>query len=224
MVDTARPEAAARRPGAARARARPRRGAGPRADGTPLTAGAGAARVTRGAQWRAFLLVAPLLAFVLVTFVVPIGQMLHRSVEPRLLRQHAEPRRLVRGEPARHPARRGRLRRAGRRPAARQRGGTIGTVGTRINYEISGTRSLFTSAGGAPTTSSRPSRGAADLDETGATSSSGRRCAAPRGPHDELLRRGRRPQARPRRRHRARRRRTRASTCRCSGAPCCSRR
>ena len=57
--------------------------------------------------------------FVLVTFVaadradaLPLGR------QPRLLREHAEPRRLVRGQSAGHRARRGRLRRAGRRPAA----------------------------------------------------------------------------------------------------------
>ena len=47
-------------------------------DGTPLKAALG--RATRAARMRAFLLVAPLLLFVLVTFAVPIAQMLHRSV------------------------------------------------------------------------------------------------------------------------------------------------
>ena len=38
------------------------------------------AEAEKQAKWRAFFLVAPLLAFVLLTFVVPIGQMLVRSV------------------------------------------------------------------------------------------------------------------------------------------------
>jgi putative spermidine/putrescine transport system permease protein len=48
------------------------------ADGRPLRAALAAAQAR--ARRRAFLLVAPLLLFVIVSFVVPIGQMLHRSV------------------------------------------------------------------------------------------------------------------------------------------------
>ena len=44
------------------------------ADGKPLKAAL--ARAQSNARRRAFLLVLPLLAFVLITFVVPIGQML----------------------------------------------------------------------------------------------------------------------------------------------------
>ena len=47
-------------------------------DGRPLKAAL--IRAQSRARRRAFLLVAPLLAFILLTFVVPIGQMLHRSV------------------------------------------------------------------------------------------------------------------------------------------------
>lgn len=46
-------------------------------DGTPLKAAL--ARAQSRSKRRAFLLVAPLLAFILITFVVPIGQMLFRS-------------------------------------------------------------------------------------------------------------------------------------------------
>ena len=48
------------------------------ADGQPLKKAL--IRASRRARWRAFLLVAPLLAFILITFVTPIGQMLFRSV------------------------------------------------------------------------------------------------------------------------------------------------
>lgn len=48
------------------------------ADGRPLKAALAAAQAR--AKRRAFLLVLPLLLFVLLTFVIPIGQMLHRSV------------------------------------------------------------------------------------------------------------------------------------------------
>jgi putative spermidine/putrescine transport system permease protein len=47
-------------------------------DGRPLKAALATAQ--QRARRRAFLLVAPLLLFIIVTFIVPIGQMLHRSV------------------------------------------------------------------------------------------------------------------------------------------------
>ena len=43
------------------------------------------ARAERRRKWQAFGLVAPLLAFLLVTFLVPIAGMLWRSVEDREL-------------------------------------------------------------------------------------------------------------------------------------------
>ena len=49
------------------------------ADGTPLKRSL--ARSLRLQKTRALLLIAPLLAFVLISFVMPIGQMLYRSVE-----------------------------------------------------------------------------------------------------------------------------------------------
>ncbi|HEX9857324.1 MAG TPA: ABC transporter permease, partial [Paracoccaceae bacterium] len=48
------------------------------ADGRPLKSALAAAQGR--ARRRAFLLVLPLLAFVLMTFILPIGQMLKRSV------------------------------------------------------------------------------------------------------------------------------------------------
>ena len=53
-------------------------------DGKPLKASLAAANAHR--RRRAFLLVLPLLLFVLVTFIVPIGQLLLRSVsDPRFI-------------------------------------------------------------------------------------------------------------------------------------------
>jgi putative spermidine/putrescine transport system permease protein len=112
------------------------------ADGRPLKASL--ARAEARSRRRAFLLVLPLLA-----------------LRPRDLRradradalalgpqrpsaQHAEPHRLVRGDGPRHRTRRGgfaalaadlKLARAAR---------TAGEVATRVNYEIPGSRSLFT--------------------------------------------------------------------------------
>ncbi len=100
----------------------------------------------RRSKQRAFLLVAPLLLFIVISFVIPIGQMLYRSVYnpgfadhmPRLtawFEQNA-------GAPteAAYEALVLDLQDAA---AAR----TVGIVGTRINYDMSGTRSLFTGTG-----------------------------------------------------------------------------
>ncbi|MGY8958676.1 MAG: ABC transporter permease, partial [Alphaproteobacteria bacterium] len=48
------------------------------ADGEPLQKAL--ARATRHARFRAFFLVVPLLLFVIVTFAVPIAQMLYLSI------------------------------------------------------------------------------------------------------------------------------------------------
>jgi putative spermidine/putrescine transport system permease protein len=53
------------------------------ADGTPLRASL--ARSLRRQKWRAFLLIAPLLAFILVFFALPIADMLLRSVDNRIV-------------------------------------------------------------------------------------------------------------------------------------------
>ncbi|MFN4159683.1 MAG: ABC transporter permease [Gemmobacter sp.] len=114
------------------------------ADGQPLKAAL--ARASARARRRAFLLVLPLLAFILITFAVPIGQMLTRSVAnddfsrnmPRLVDWFAA----NDGAPdeAAFAALAGDL-----AQAAAER--SIGSVGTRINYDVPGTRSLFTSTG-----------------------------------------------------------------------------
>ncbi|MBD9525847.1 ABC transporter permease [Paracoccus sp. PAR01] len=116
------------------------------ADGQPLSRAL--ARSSRRARRRAFLLVLPLLAFILLTFVLPIGQMLQRSIKndgfsanmPQLSAWFdANPRGTEPDEAAW-----GALA-ADLQAAAEAK--TIGVVGTRINYDMAGTRSLFTGAG-----------------------------------------------------------------------------
>ncbi|MDO5604588.1 MAG: ABC transporter permease [Paracoccus sp. (in: a-proteobacteria)] len=127
--------------------------AGGSGDGTLRTAageplGRALARSSRKARWRAFLLVAPLLLFILVTFLTPIAQMLHRSAYndgfsanmPRISGWFAEN---PAGTPPDNAAWEALALDLG--DAARDR--TIGLAGTRINYDMAGTRSLFTSTG-----------------------------------------------------------------------------
>ena len=164
------------------------------ASGTPLltTSDGRAAEVGagRGAgrrpQRRAFLLVLPLLLFVVLTFILPIGQMLYRSVHnDGFSANMPELARLVRRQPGRNRARRGRLRRARRRSRRpRPRAKTVGVVGTRINYDVSGTRSLFTAtARKADDAGAALPRGDARARRrNGAIPSSGQRCAPRRRP------------------------------------------
>lgn len=116
------------------------------ADGRPLARSL--ARSQRKAKRRAFLLVLPLLAFILITFVVPIGQMLQRSFYndgfsahmPQTSQWFADNPRGTKPDDAAWNALAADL-----LASAEER--TIGIVGTRINYDLSGTRSLFTSTG-----------------------------------------------------------------------------
>ncbi|WP_371743957.1 ABC transporter permease [Mangrovicoccus sp. HB161399] len=124
------------------------------ADGRPLKAALAASQAR--AKRRAFYLVAPLLAFILLTFVLPIGQLLTRSVsDPRFIenvdRSTGEVTPIMTGLRAWFKANA-----PGTEPdeaayaalaqdlvlLAELRG--QGDVGTRINYEAPGTRSLFT--------------------------------------------------------------------------------
>ena len=125
------------------------------ADGQPLAKSL--ARAQARAKRRAFFLVMPLLAFVVITFVVPIGQMLHRSIYNPGFTLHRDvgtgtetPIMVnLRAWFAENPQ--------GTAPdeAAYEALTTDlvhlrelraqGSVGTRINYEYSGARSLFTS-------------------------------------------------------------------------------
>jgi putative spermidine/putrescine transport system permease protein len=115
------------------------------ADGTPLRASL--ARSLRRQKLRALLLIAPLLLFIVVTFVLPIGDMLLRSVENRIvadtlprtvaaLREDPAP---VPGEPA-FRALAADLVVAVERKVHTQ-------LGTRLNYEASGMSSLLRGTG-----------------------------------------------------------------------------
>jgi putative spermidine/putrescine transport system permease protein len=113
-------------------------------DGRPLKSALALAQ--RRAKWRAFLLVAPLLLFIVVTFVAPIGQMLFRSVHhdgfsanmPQLSAWFAANPRGTDPDEAAFAALAADLRQA-------RIDKTAGEIGTRVNYDLSGTRSLFTS-------------------------------------------------------------------------------
>jgi putative spermidine/putrescine transport system permease protein len=113
------------------------------ADGQPLKAAL--ARATARARRRAFLLVLPLLAFILITFAVPIAQMLTRSVaNDEFSRNMPDLASWFEANPGAAPDEAAfAALAADLARAARDR--TIGAVGTRINYDVPGTRSLFTS-------------------------------------------------------------------------------
>lgn len=115
------------------------------ADGRPLKAALAAAQSR--ARRRAFLLVAPLLLFVVVTFILPIGQMLQRSVyhdgfsnsAPALGEWFANNPDGSELDESAYAALATDL-------AQMKKEKTAGEAGTRINYTIPGTRSLFTSS------------------------------------------------------------------------------
>ncbi|WP_151718099.1 ABC transporter permease [Gemmobacter serpentinus] len=114
-------------------------------DGRPLKAALAQAQAR--ARRRAFLLVAPLLLFVVITFILPIGQMLQRSIyhdgfssaAPALQAWfEANPPGTAPDEAAYAAlAADLQLMKANR---------TAGEAGTRVNYTLPGTRSLFTSS------------------------------------------------------------------------------
>lgn len=113
------------------------------ADGRPLKAALATAQLR--ARRRAFLLVAPLLLFIIVTFIVPIGQMLYRSVFHDGLSANAP---AVKAWFAANPE--------GAAPdeaafaalaqdfKAMKASKTAGIAGTRVNYTLPETRSLIT--------------------------------------------------------------------------------
>ncbi|MCU0910205.1 MAG: ABC transporter permease [Rhodobacteraceae bacterium] len=123
------------------------------ADGRPLKSAL--VRAQARLRRRALFLVLPLLVFILVTFVFPIGQMLMRSVHndafsrnmPNLTAWFAETDRGTEPDEAAFAALAADLK-------LLRENRTAGEVGTRINYELSGARSLFTST----------ARGAASLE------------------------------------------------------------
>jgi putative spermidine/putrescine transport system permease protein len=112
-------------------------------DGRPLKQAL--ARAQGRAKRRAFWLVAPLLAFVVITFLVPIGQMLHRSIyhdgfsanAPQVSAWFAtNPRDTIPDEAA-YAALAADFKQM-------QADRTAGLAGTRVNYTLPETRSLFT--------------------------------------------------------------------------------
>ena len=106
------------------------------------------AQSQRRARWRAFALVLPLLAFVFISFVVPIGQMLHRSVHnPTFADNMPAISAWFRANPAGTAPDEAAYAALASDLASAAEARTVGAVGTRVNYELSGTRSLFTSAG-----------------------------------------------------------------------------
>lgn len=113
-------------------------------DGRPLKTALASAQ--RRARRRAFLLVLPLLAFVIITFILPIGQLMHQAIYnpgfsdnmPRLTAWFDATEPGTEPDEAAWQALAHDL-----RDAAEAK--TVGVVGTRVNYEMSGTRSLFTS-------------------------------------------------------------------------------
>lgn len=116
------------------------------ADGVPLARAL--ARASARSRRRAFLLVAPLLLFVLITFVAPIVQMLFRSVNndgfsanmPQTSAWFAAHPQGTAPDEAAFAALAADLK-------ASSEAKTIGVVGTRINYDRPGSRSVFTGTG-----------------------------------------------------------------------------
>lgn len=116
------------------------------ADGRPLKDAL--ARAQRKAKIRAFMLVLPLLLFILVTFVWPILQVLHQSAYnpkfsdnmPGISQWFAENPVGTEPDEAAYA-----ILAADLQAAAAAR--TVAVAGERVNYELSGTRSLFTSTG-----------------------------------------------------------------------------
>jgi putative spermidine/putrescine transport system permease protein len=114
------------------------------ADGKPLRLAL--ARAQKRAKYRALLLVLPLLLFVLLTFVAPIGQMLKRSVvndsfsksAPNLAMWFAANPPGTERDEAAFAALAADLKQMKIDKSA-------GEAGTRINYDLSGSRSMFTS-------------------------------------------------------------------------------
>jgi len=115
------------------------------ADGTPLRQAL--AKAQSRARWRAFSLVAPLLLFVLITFVWPIGEMLNRSFfnddfsanMPALSQWFVENPDTV-GVPQDEAA----WAALHKDLVQARKDRTQGKIGTRVNYDLSGSRSLFT--------------------------------------------------------------------------------
>ena len=118
------------------------------ADGVPLRTKL--RRAERLVRLRAYGLILPLFAFILITFFVPIVVMLARSVEnPLLADNFPNTLALLKGwDPATQPLPPEPVFAAlAAELAAAYDARTIGQVATRVNFEQGGTRSLFTKTG-----------------------------------------------------------------------------
>ena len=90
----------------------------------------------------------PLLLFVLVTFIVPIGQMLHRSVyNPGFAGNMPQVSAWFAANPQGADPDEAAFAALAADLTAAAEARTIGIVGTRMNYDVPGTRSLFTATG-----------------------------------------------------------------------------
>ena len=115
------------------------------ADGRPLKAALATAQAR--AKRKAFFLVLPLLLFIVLTFIIPIGQMLQRSMyhdgfsanAPALKAWFAANPQGTEPDEAAFAALASDLQ-------LMKKEKTAGMAGTRINYSLGGTRSLFTSS------------------------------------------------------------------------------
>ena len=114
------------------------------ADGTPLRTKL--RQTQRRMKLRAFGLVVPLLAFILVTFVAPIGMMLFQSVENSVIveRMPMTIAALNQWDGKELPADEV-WAAAAEELAAGHKSKEIGKVATRLNYDLPGTRSMITS-------------------------------------------------------------------------------
>ena len=146
------------------------------ADGKPLKAAL--AKAQSHAKRRAFFLVLPLLAFIVITFVAPIGQMLHKSVYNSGFTEHRDI-----GSGTRTPIMTNLKAWFDENPNGTEPNEAAyaalaedlvllrelkapGQAGTRINYELSGSRSLFTkSARKAPKLEAPFKEALLDVDE-----------------------------------------------------------
>ncbi len=134
------------------------------ADGIPLKTALAAAEAR--ARRRALLLVLPLLLFILVTFVAPIGQMLHRSVyNPSFPQNMPATVAWIRDAPVGTAPDEAAFEALAADLRAADENKTAGVVGTRVNYEYPGSRSMFTKAARAADKITPPFRAAfEDLD------------------------------------------------------------
>jgi putative spermidine/putrescine transport system permease protein len=113
------------------------------ADGRPLKAALAAAQAR--AKRRALFLVLPLLAFVILTFVIPIGQMLYRSIHHDGFAANAPAvSAWFAATPAGKPPDEAAYAALAEDFRAMKAARTAGEAATRVNYTLPGTRSLFT--------------------------------------------------------------------------------